>query len=417
MKSALFIALKLIRSPSNKTSIASPAIKIGIIAVGLGIMVMILTVSIIRGFKHQITFKLKTLTSDVVVMPYHNEQDITSQPLTISPDTLQIIQKLSSIDKIEPVCLKNGILKIKEENEGIVFKGVTHQYHWTILQPFLISGTWPNYTDTAVSKDIVISKKLADRLHIRLHQKLIIYFIAKTKDEYQREKLDYRSKDFYVKAIIHPQMGELDNQLIFGDARIIQKINNWKDNEYSQLEIYAKKDITSADIIKQLIDWLPYNYKLLSAEELYNNIFNWLALIDVNAVIIIVLMLLVAAVNMVSALIILILEKVTLIGILKALGMNNLSIKNIFLFISLKILIQGLFIGNFLTLLVLILQYHFHIFTLNPDAYYMDYIPVEWNFTDWFLLNIGTTITCLISMFIPTYLISDMAPAQILRWE
>ena len=417
MKSALFIALKLIRSPSNKTSIASPAIKIGTIAVGLGIMVMILTVSIIRGFKHQITFKLKTLTSDVVVMPYHNEQDITSQPLTISPDTLQIIQKLPSIDKIEPVCLKNGILKIKEENEGIVFKGVTHQYHWAILQPFLISGTWPNYTDTAISKDIVISKKLADKLHIHLHQKLIIYFITKTKDEYQHEKLDYRSKDFYVTAIIHPQMSELDNQLIFGDARIIQKINNWKNNEYSQLEIYAKKDITSADIIEQLIDWLPYNYKLLSAEELYSNIFNWLALIDVNAVIIIVLMLLVAAVNMVSALIILILEKVTLIGILKALGMNNLSIKNIFLFISLKILIQGLFIGNFLTLLILILQYHFHIFTLNPDAYYMDYIPVEWNFTDWFLLNVGTTITCLISMFIPTYLISHMAPAQILRWE
>lgn len=415
--SVFFIARKLWAYKSSESNISSPAIKIGAIAVALGIAIMILSVAVIRGFKHQIISKLKSLTSDVVIMPYQTSHDITTYPLTLSADTLALLQKYPIIADVQPVCIKNAILKIKEENEGVVFKGVTTHFNWQILQPYLLEGQFPQYSDTGINKQIVISKKLADKMQIQIHQKIILYFITKTKNDDGEEKIDYRSRDFYVSAIIHPQMGELDNQLIYGDAKIIQKINQWKSDEFSQVEIYGKENVSSDGIIEQIIDVLPYKYKLVPAEELYSNIFNWLEMIDVNAIIIIVLMLMVAAVNMVSALIILILEKVTLIGILKAIGMNHNSIKNIFLLISLKILSWGLFFGNFIAIALIIIQQHYHIFTLNPEAYYIDYIPVEWNWLDWILLNVGTIVTCLIFMFLPTFLINKMSPAQILRWE
>ncbi len=417
MKQALFIALKLIRAKSKEYSISLPAIKMGSIAVGLGIMVMILTLFVIKGFKHQIVYKLKSLTSDVVVMAYQASQDISSQSIVLDSSILNALKKVQIVQDIEPVCIKNGILKIKEENEGVIFKGVSMSYNFDLLKSYLIEGDFPTYTDTAISKQVVISKKLADKMQIQLKQKIIIYFIIKTKDEMGNEKLDYRSRDFYVTAIIHPQLGELDNQLIYGDAKVIQRVNEWDKNEFSQIEIYGKEDVNSEKIVENIIDILPYNYRAVSAEELYSNIFNWLEMIDINAVIIIVLMLIVAAVNMVSALIILILEKVNLIGILKAMGMNNFNIKNVFLFISVKILTWGLLIGNLLAIIIVLLQKKYHLFKLNPDAYYISYIPVEWNWADWTLLNIGTILTCLIFMFIPTFLISRMSPTQILRWE
>lgn len=417
MKTSFFISKKIIFSKSAESSISSPAVKIGAIAVGLGIAIMILTVSVIRGFKHQITSKLKSITSDVVIMPYQSSFDITTQPLKISNDTLNFLKKFPLISHIEPVCIKNALLKIKEEDEGVIFKGVSHQFKWEIIKPYLKEGKFPIYNDTAVNKEIVISKKLADKMNIKLNQKLVFYFITKTKDEWNNEKIDYRTRDFYVCGIIHPQMGELDNQLIYGDLKAIQKINKWKSNEFSQIEIYAQKNISSSQIIQTIIDYLPYNYKLITAEDLYSNIFNWLEMIDINAVIIIVLMLIVAAVNMVSALIILILEKVNTIGILKALGMDNNSIKNIFLCISVKILFWGLISGNALSILLIVLQNKYQIFILNPEAYYVDSIPVEWNLTDWILLNTGTIFTCLLFMFLPTFLISRMSPSQILRWE
>lgn len=405
------------RLNASGNNISTPAINIGTIAVGLGICIMILTISVIRGFKGNISEKLKSLTSDAVIMPYQSTEDITGMPLKVSNDTLDLIKKINIIESVQPVCIKNGILKIKEENEGIVFKAVGKEYNWGVLRDYLIEGVFPNYTDSLSRKDILISKKLADKMHIRLHQKIIIYFIIKDKNDAGEEKISYRSRDFKVCGIIHPQMGELDNQLIFGNAEIIQKVNGWSKDEYSQIELYCKKNIKIDEIVERLINILPYNYQILSAEELYPNIFNWLEMIDVNAVIIISLMLIVAATNMVSALIILILEKVQWIGILKALGMKNLSIKNIFLMISLKILGLGLFWGNALALLIIFLQRHFHVFTLNPDAYYVSYIPMEWDVKDWLLLNAGTVLTCLIVMFLPTYIISKMSPAQILRWE
>ncbi|HPQ08258.1 MAG TPA: ABC transporter permease [Bacteroidia bacterium] len=417
MKDVFFIAKRIIQNKNTEHNISTPAIKIGTIAVALGIAIMILTVAVIRGFKHQIFTKLKNLTSDVVIMPYQSSQDITTLSLSISDDTLQLIQKSPSVLFAEPVCIKNGILKIKEENEGIVFKGVTKQFNWTILKDYFVEGEFPVFSDTSTSKDIVISKKLADKMQIKLNQKIIVYFVTKKQTDTEEEKLDYRSRDFYVKGIINPQMGELDNALIYGDARVIQKINNWTSNEYSQIEIYGKNHQSGNQIIQELIDIIPYNYQLLTAEDLYSSIFNWLEMIDVNAVIIIVLMLIVAAVNMVSALIILILEKVSLIGILKAIGMNNLSIKNIFLFISLKILGWGILFGNFIALAFVFVQQKFHLFKLNPEAYYIDYIPTELHFLDWALLNTGTVLTCLIFMYIPTFLISKMSPSQILRWE
>ncbi len=418
MREALYIALRLIKSREIKANISTPAINIGSIAVGLSICIMILSVAVISGFKHEIIYKVKRLTSDVVIMAYQNSKDITSHPLYVSEDTLRLIKGISIIKDVQPTCVKNSILKIKEENEGVVFKGVTSKYNWELLKPYLIEGEFPTYTDTSLDKRVVISKKLADKMQIYLHQKIIVYFINKIIDsETGEEKLDYRSRDLYVSGIIHLQMGELDNQLLYGDAKIIQKVNNWNSNEYSQIEVYGKNNVSGDDIIQNLVDVLPYNYQVESAEELYSNIFNWLEMIDVNAVIIIVLMLIVAVVNTVSALIILILEKVSLIGILKALGMRDIDIKNIFLFISLKILIKGLIFGNVIALGIIIIQNYYHLFVLNPDIYYVDYIPVKWDIYEWLLLNAGTIFCGLLFMFIPTFLITKMSPAQILRWE
>lgn len=417
MKSAFYIAIRLINSKQSYESISTPAINIGSIAVGLGIAIMILSVVVMKGFKQEIITKVKNLTSDIVIMAYQSSKDISSNPILLNEE-VDKIRQIDEINHIEPVCIKNGILKIKEENEGVILKGVTSRYNWNTLQPYLIEGEFPHYNDTAIDKRVVISKKLADKMQIQLHQKIIVYFIIKTIDPAnENEKLDYRSRDFYVSGIIHPQMGELDNQLIYADAKILQKLNNWANNAYSQIEIYAKRNRNIDGLIQQLIDILPYNYQVQLAEDLYSNIFNWLEMIDVNAIVIIVLMIIVAVINMVSALIILILEKIKLIGILKAIGMTDMSIKNIFLFVSLKILGRGLIVGNGIALIVIFIQHHYHLFSLDPDIYYISYIPVKWSTMDWALLNAGTVLCCLIFMYIPTILITKMSPVEILRWE
>lgn len=417
MRSVFYIALQIIKSKQSRQNISTPAINIGAIAVGLGIAIMILSVVVMKGFKHQIISKVKNLTSDAVIIPYQSSKDITSNPVVVN-ENIRAIKNINEIQHTEPVCIKNGILKIKEENEGVVIKGISAKYNWDRLKPYLTEGEFPKYTDTAIDKRVIISKKLADKMQVNLQQKIIIYFVIKTIDEKTGdEKLDYRSRDFYVSGIIHPQMGELDSRLIYADARIIQKLNNWKENEYSQIEVYAKKNVSSDELIKQLIEILPYNYQVKTAEELYSNIFNWLEMIDINVVVIIVLMLIVAVVNMVSALIILILEKVSLIGILKALGMNDWNIKNIFFFISLKILAKGLIFGNLIALIIIFIQRQYHIFTLDSEVYYVNYIPMDWDIKDWLLLNMGSILSCLLFMFIPTFLITKMSPAQILRWE
>ncbi len=417
MREALYIALRLIKSREIKANISTPAINIGSIAVGLSICIMILSVAVISGFKHEIIYKVKRLTSDVVIMAYQNSKDITSHPLYVSEDTLRLIKGISIIKDVQPTCVKNSILKIKEENEGVVFKGVTSKYNWELLKPYLIEGEFPTYTDTSLDKRVVISKKLADKMQIYLHQKIIVYFINKIIDsETGEEKLDYRSRDLYVSGIIHLQMGELDNQLLYGDAKIIQKVNNWGDSLVSGYEIFLKDFDKLVENSRELENLLPYDLSQQPVTAKHFDTFEWLELLDNNVVIILVIILAVTAFNIISVLLIMMMERTNMIGILKALGAENKQIERIFLLHAWHIVARGFLWGNLVAYLLYLLEYYGKFIPLDTQNYLVSYVPVQWDWLTWLLANAGTFLLISFVMWLPIRFVVKIPPVKAIRF-
>lgn len=402
---------------------SSPIVKIGITGIALGVAVMIITMAVVTGFQQQIIHKLTTFTAHLQINDYDENQSLEPNPISLKDSVLKIISSAPNVKHLQAFATKNGILKTKTENEGIVLKGVSSDYDWGYISPYFSEGDPLRISNDSVSKNIAVSQTLANKLNLKLNQKLLVYFMTRKKlsdtTMSGQNYIDYepRVKDFYVKGIFNTGFSDFDKNLVFVDLKQIQKLNYWDSNQVAGYEVYLKDFDQLETSVETLNDVVGYDYTVSSVKELQSSIFSWLEMIDVNAVIIITLMIIVAAINMISALLILIIERTNLIGILKALGSTNTNVRAIFFYVSVQLLLKGLLIGNIIGIGFCYLQLKFGFATLNPTTYYLEFVPINLSITHIVLINIGTIITCLIMMLLPTLIINKITPIKAIRFS
>ena len=423
MKFSNYIAHKILNKGEAKKNMSSPIVKIGITGIALGVAVMIITMAVVTGFQKQIIHKIITFNSHLQISDYNQNKSDEPNPITFENDFLQKISTTDNVKHIQPFATKNGILKTKTENEGIVLKGVSDSFDWSYLKPYITEGSVIAFNKSSASNDIVVSKALATKLNIKLNQKLSVYFLTKKKladttmSGQNYVDYEFRSRVFYVKGIFNTGFSDFDKNLVFVDLKQIQNLNYWQPNQVAGYEVYLNDFEQLETSLEKLNDVVGYDYTVASVKQIQSSIFSWLEMIDVNAIIIITLMVLVAAINMISALLILILERTNMVGILKALGLANTNVRQIFFYVSIQLLLKGLLIGNIIGVGLCWLQLQFQFATLNPETYYLDFVPVNLSIMHIILINVGTAVTCLLMMFLPTLILNKITPIKAIRFS
>ena len=402
-----FISKRLVSAKENKNVFSRPIIRITISAIALSVAVMIISLSVLDGFKSEVMNKVISFGSHIQIENYQDTESDSFTPLVLTEPFLQSIYQNKEIKSVQPIIYDFGLVKTKDDFLGINLKGVSDNYDWNLFSQQITEGELLN-SDSS----IVISENIANKLKLHLSDKINIYFPSLKKDR-------IKVRPFYVCGIYNTSMGEFDNSLTFVSSFTLQKLKKWNENEVSMLEItlhdFDDLDVVSSDLSTSVEDY--YSKKVSSITYLYPQIFDWLSLQDINVRVIIILMLLVAGVNVVSSLLILILEKTKFIGIIKSLGATNWMVRKIFLYNSMYLVSKGLFWGNLLAFTLLFLQYQFQIISLDETTYYMKSIPISFNFFSFFFLNLGTLILSFLMMIIPTLVITKISAVKAIRFQ
>jgi lipoprotein-releasing system permease protein len=412
LNTELFIARRIL-SGKGKKNISRPIIRISIIGIALGLVVMILTIAIVTGFKKEIRDRISGFGGHVIISNYEMNTSYESTPISRVQDFIPELKSISGIHQIQEYATKAGILKTDEEMEGILLKGVGTGFDWSYLNSFIIEGRPVSYSDSAKSNEVLISSSLARLLRLRANEKVLVYFIQQP----------LRVRKFTIAGIYESSLEDF-NKLIFCDIRHIQKLNGWTDDQIGGFEILID-DFAELDQINQKVSeevgymLQPDGSRLMvqSITEKFSHLFSWMSVFDTNTYVILVLMIIVAAFNMVSGLLILILERTNMIGILKAIGTENWSIRKVFLYNAAFLIGRGMLWGNVIGLAFCFIQSKWHIVTLDPASYYVSSVPIELKFMHWFGLNIGTLIVTVTILLLPSYIITKISPAKAIRFE
>lgn len=401
----LFIAKKIIKGKGNTFS--RPIIRISIIAVALGIAMMTLSLSIVEGFQNEISNKVIGFGSHIQINKNDNLNRNSELPINIKKPFYPDITKQEGISHIQVFALKGAILKANQDNLGVVIKGVGEDFNWNFFQQYLIEGRHPNLNDSIKSNEILISKFMADKLQLNVGDHLIAYFIQQPP----------RLRKFSVVGLYSTGLGEMDEQIAIADIRHIQKINGWDEDQVGGFEILID-DIDRLDELSEFVyQEIGFDLNAISIKEARMDIFNWLELQDMNVIVIISLLVLVCGIDIISALLIIILERTSMIGILKALGSPNVSIRKIFLYNAVYIILQGLLWGNLVGLGFAYLQLKYGFVSLPKEAYFIDRVPINLNVGSLLLLNFGTLVTCILMLIIPSNLVAKIQPTKAIRFD
>ncbi len=405
-----FIAKRLIVSKSYKSSVSSPIIKIAIWAIALSIFMMIISVATGVGLQQKIREKIAAFNGHVIVSNFDdNQSQVTAEPFDYRTFPISQLKKNKYIAHVQPVITKGALIRTKTDVEGIIFKGVDASYQWKNLEEFLIAGKIPTYKDGDIN-EVLISQFLANRLKLKVGNSFSTFFMK------TQGKLPSVRK-FKIAGIYNSGFQEFDSSYIIGNMQHLQRINKWQPNQFGAYEIFIDDFSKLDDRAQEIYKTIPPTFNSVSIAEKYFSIFEWLKLFDFNILVILIIMIAVATINMVVALLVLILERTQLIGMLKALGANNWSVRKIFLYNAAHLISRGLFWGNGIAILLLIIQKKFQIIKLNPESYYVSSVPIDINFFYIFLLNIGTILICLLILLIPSYLITKIAPIKALNFN
>jgi len=410
----LHIAKKITYKNKSDRQISRPIISIATLGIALGLCVMILAVAIVTGFKAGITEKLTGFGSHIQISNYDNNNSFETLPIDINLVPINRLSKIEGVKHLQSYATKPGILKTKSEIQGVVLNGIALNYDWSFFKNNLVEGDTITLNETKKSNQVLVSEKLAQLLHLKLGDKLSVYFIQQPP----------RMRRFTISGIYNTGMDEFDKLFVICDMRHIQKLNNWEENQVSGVEITVDefKDLDEIkEVIREDVAGIftddGSTFKVRSIKQKHPQIFNWLEMLDVNVWIILGLMILVAGFNMISGLLIIILEKTNMIGVLKALGTNNWSIRKIFLYQSSMIIGKGMLWGNIIGIGFCLIQYHFEIISLDPVNYYLDTVPVNLNILHLFLLNLGTLIATVSMLLVPSYWITKISPAKAIRFD
>lgn len=405
-----FIAKRLIVSKSYKSSVSSPIIKIAILAIALSIFMMIISVATGVGLQQKIREKIAAFNGHVVVSNFDdNQSQVTAEPFDSSTLPISQLKKNKYIAHVQPVITKGALIRTKTDVEGIIFKGVDASYQWKNLEEFLIAGKIPTYKEGDIN-EVLISQFLANRLKLKVGNSFSTFFMK------TQGKLPSVRK-FKIAGIYNSGFQEFDSSYIIGNMQHLQLINKWQPNQFGAYEIFIDDFSKLDERSKEIYKTIPPTFNSVSISEKYFSIFEWLKLFDFNILVILIIMIAVATINMVVALLVLILERTQLIGMLKALGANNLSVRKIFLYNAAHLISRGLLWGNGIAILLLVIQKKFQIIKLNPESYYVSSVPIDINFFYIFLLNLGTILICLLILLIPSYLITKISPIKALKFN
>ncbi|MGC8864592.1 MAG: ABC transporter permease [Bacteroidales bacterium] len=389
---------------------ARPSVRIAIASVAIGVAVMISSIAILQGFKHEIRSRIAGFAAHIRVSTFSDNTSAEPSPFTADSLLIDNIYKVHGVKHVQKVAYKTSLLRTRDQIQGLVLKGGGSDFDTSFLKENLTTGRLPNFSDTANSYELLISKKIAQLLQVKTGDKVTLFFMG------QGENTP-RARRFAITGIYDTGLEDFDQTMAFCNIRHLRRINDWKPDEVGLLEIYLDREDRMDEISQKLYQLLPSQLNVSSMRENYPQIFDWLQLQDVNVVVILVLMILVSVMAMSSALVILIVEKTRSIGILKALGAHDSHLRRAFLLASTNIAGKGLLWGNLVGLVLMGLQAHFHLVPLPRDSYYMDYVPVLIQVTPLVLINVGTLVLCVVSMLLPTRIITRITPLKAIRFR
>ncbi|MFH6993069.1 ABC transporter permease [Flavobacterium sp. FlaQc-48] len=406
-----FIAKRLITARDFKSSISAPIIKIAISAIAIGIIMMIVSVATGIGLQKKIRDKVSAFNGQIIISNYdNNNSDVTLIPISKKQDFYPNFKSVPEVSHIQAIATKAGIIRTENAFEGIVFKGVGADYDWNNIKEYLVEGRLPDFSKS-LNEEVLISRFLADRLNLKIGDRFNTFFIKEEQGKMPN------SRRFKIAGIFNSGFQDFDATYILGDIRHIQRINKWNSDQIGAFEVFVKDfdDITTTG--DKIYDQTSSSLDTKTIKEKYSYIFDWLKLFDFNIVVILAVMILVATINMVVALLVLILERTQMIGILKALGANNWTVRRIFLYNAFYLIIRGLFWGNLIGIALLLIQQQFGVIHLNPENYYVNQAPVYLNWGYIILLNLLTVTVCFIVLLIPSYIITKISPVKAIRFD
>ena len=402
-----FIAQRLFTAKERNKTYTKPIFRIAILAITLSVAVMLIAIMVVTGFKDDISSKIIGFGSHISVTNFTDNQSYENDPISINQDFLSSIKKHKGIKNINTFATKAGIIKTREEIHGVVLKGVTSDYNWSFFNDNLVAGEIPFFDSKKKSNDVLISSEIAQLLELNVSDPLVMYFVQNPP----------RARKFNIIGIYNTNMVDFDNLYVIGDLKHIQKLNSWEDTLIGGFEI-AINNFDDLDFItEEIYEQIPFDLNAQSIKERTPQIFDWLALQDINAKVILILMLLVGIINMITALLILILERTRLIGVLKSIGTTNWSVRRIFLYIALNLIFKGILFGNIIAFSFAFLQKRFSLISLDPHTYYMSTVPISIDFVSILALNIGTIILCYLVLIIPSIIITKITPIKAIRFE
>lgn len=411
----LFVAGRIYRSKEGNKEVSKPAVLIATWGIAVGLAVMIVSVAVVIGFKHEVRDKVVGLGSDITVTNFDAQKSYETVPVVAGDSLLDVLRSTDGVKHVQRYSTKPGMIMTDDNFLGMVLKGVSQEYDWTFLKKHLLEGEIPAYSDTASTNRTLISRTIANKLHVGTGDKLYTYYI---------EGNNVRARRLEVVGVYQTNFTLYDDLFLITDLYTVNRLNNWKPDQVSGIEMevtdYGRLEAVKEAVREQVdmqTDRYGNTYYTQTVEEGNPQIFAWLDLLDMNVWVILVLMTGVAGFTMISGLLIIILERTNMIGVLKALGADNLAIRKVFLSFSVFLIGRGMLWGNLIGLAFVGLQSSLHLFKLDPTTYYVDSVPVEFNLWWWVLLNVCTLFVSVLMLVGPSYLITRIHPARSIRFE
>lgn len=410
---SFFIAKHIYHGSGSKNS-SRPAVFIAMAGIAIGIIVMLVSVAVVIGFKSEVRNKVIGFGSHIQISNLDDARSYEMRPVVVNDSLLAELSDYKQVKHIQRFSTKPGIIKTDSTFQGMVLKGVGPEFDPTFMKEHLVAGVVPHFSDTISTNQVLISKNIADKLGLKLGDKIYTYYIND----------NVRARRLTIKGIYQTNFSEYDKIFLITDIYTVNHLNGWKKDQYGGVELTIKDynllNKTTYDIasnIDKMKDRYGGVYYVRNIVQLNPQLFAWLGLLDMNVWVILILMIGIAGFTMISGLLIIIIERTNMIGLLKALGTNNYTVRKIFLWLSVFIIGKGILIGDIIAVALIYLQAHFKIVKLNPATYYVDTVPVSFNILIFIIINVCSFLISLMMLLGPSYLISKIHPANSMRYE
>jgi lipoprotein-releasing system permease protein len=414
LNTEFFIARRLILDKEDKKSVSRSILRIAVFGIALSLAVMIISMAVVTGFKKEITDKVVGFGSHIQILNFDSNLSFETQPINKHQEFFPELAADPDILNIQSFAIKAGIIKTKSEIQGVVVKGIGSDFDWSFLQQYIVEGKPFYVSDSSRSNEILISKYIARLLKLKVEDEFIMYFVQDPP----------RMRRFKISGIYETSLEEFDKTFVYADIAHIQKLNDWTADMISGYEINIRDFSDLEWMTYRIMNIVGYGFeedgsrlKVTNINDKYPQIFDWLNLQDMNVLIVLLLMLTVAGFNMVSGLLILILDRTNMIGILKALGVVNVSVRKIFMYQAAFLILKGLFWGNIIGLILCFIQHHFGFIKLDQSSYYLTEVPIQFNILHIIGLNAGTCIVIMLILILPSMLISRISPVKAIRFD